>query len=340
MSKYTEMIEHVHMPENMHDQLRDSLVEQRKAKQRKTTLWKRYVAAAVVAFCLMGTTATVYAAYHFQWLDLFFQRNGKETSVEKEYIKKSSVENPGTVDSGRYQMRVQNHLYSKEQQMGMIVCSFKILTNIDVYLRAYDVDKKEDVILTKDKVIQGKKQVKQYDKGEKIPLDFLIQPSAISFYEVYYSNEMAADGGYLIGIRYSLGTEKKKKDSTEMSLQIGNLTVNLPETKSVETIRFLSDNETKKSILVSPIGMKIFVKGKGNPKIDTLDDKIFNNINFVMKNGTQNIRDLETGTSTSSVDNEKKSGYTWRTEKMFAKLINLSDIQYIEWNGCQYREEK
>ena len=71
---------------------------------------------------------------------MFFDNGTEENGVLQELVAKASTEEV-TVENENYKFTVLSHLYSKEQQMGMIICSFRFLTEEDCGLMVNDVQK-------------------------------------------------------------------------------------------------------------------------------------------------------------------------------------------------------
>ena len=106
MSKYYDMIEQMSMPEGQREKL-------------KPEWWEPHAVAAALALCFLVTAATTYAAVHYQEFRMFFDNGTKEDGLLEELAAKASTEEV-TAENENYKFTVLSHLYSREQQMGMI----------------------------------------------------------------------------------------------------------------------------------------------------------------------------------------------------------------------------
>lgn len=347
MNKYYEMIDHVHMPKEQHDQLRAELMEQ---TERKTNIirpvWRRYAAAAALALCLMGTAVTAYAAVRNQWFDAFFDNSDTETEMMEELLGKASTEEV-TAQDQNYKFTVRNHLYSKEQQMGLIICSFQFLKEDNTYL-SVRTDGEHGVILKKAGKVDREVFHKENTDASERDLYFYIGDESRQrafFYESsYLVDDRTEDGEYMIGIRYGFNMEDMLEQMPELTLSLenagdvhGNLKARLPESKEIENVRFVSEKNPEDVFVFSPIGMTLTITmNKEDLEDNTLDHEIMNSLKVVTKNETKTNEDIECDGESSSVVKETDKTYTWLLQRPLTKLMDVSEIEYIELDGVRY----
>lgn len=338
MNKYYEMIDHMKMPETQHEQLRMQLMEQT-GKKRTSHIWRRYAAAAALVLCLLATAATTYAAVHYQWFRMFFDNGNQESGILEEFVAKASTEEVSAQNED-YKFTVLSHLYSKEQQMGMIICSFQFLTEKDHGLMVNDVQRDEAVVLRKGFV--GSTELKntvglmffRISKESDVWMPYMDM--------VYFADEIAEDGGYLIGIRYNVVDVVDQESELFLSLEMagdteGRLRVLLPESEDVETAHFVSERNPQDSIVISPIGMAFTITGdKANYPEKLFKYEILEHMKMVGKDFTRTLKATGEGYDASTLRSETDTTYTWYVQKEFLNLIDVSDIEYIEVDGDKY----
>lgn len=346
MNKFNEMIEHMHMPEEQYEQMKADLLRQTGVKRNMRPVWQRYAVAAALALCLLGTAATAYAAVHYQWFQIFFDNGGQETEIMEEFLAKASTETV-TAQNDNYKFTVLNHLYSKEQQMGLVLCSFHFRkeqhTHLDVIDREYNT-----VILKKNRIIDGQTFLRENVNNADRDLQFRVNDESgketISANMEYFTGEMAEDGGYLIGIRYNFNVEKKLEQTQQLILSLenagdieGKLKVRLPESGDVACMRFTSEDKPENSIVISPLGMTLTVTGdKTGDSENTFNHDLLNNMKLVMMGQTKSVSDFGEGYSTSTLVGDTQTAYTWYVQKEFTNLVDVSEINYIEFDGEKY----
>ncbi len=345
MNKFNEMIDHMHMPEEQYEQMKADLAR-RAGMRNNTPVWRRYAVAAAFAVCLLGTAATAYAAVRYQWFRIFFDNGGQETEIMEELLAKASTETV-TAEDDNYKFTVLNHLYSKEQQMGLILCSFHFQkehhTHLEVLDREYNT-----VVLKKNRVVDWQTfQMENTNNGDR-DLQFGIKDESgeevISANVKYYTGEMAEDGGYLIGIRYSFDMEKKVEKTPQLLMSLENagdiedkLKVSLPESGEVACVRFTSENNPGNAIVISPLGMTLTKTGNKTEMTEEYENVgNLENMKLVMENQVKTIEDMGGGYATSVLRGDMETECTWYTQKEFTNLVDVSEIKYIELDGEKY----
>lgn len=348
MSKYYKMIEQIHMPKEQYEQLKEELGRQTAKNRNITPIWRRYAAAAALALCLAGTTATVYAAVHNQWLQMFFDNGKQESAIVEEIALKASTETVAAQD-GNYKFTVINHVYSGEQQMGLILCSLQFLQEQHTHLDIWDQAQGEEVIIKKNGVLPAKDfQEKNTDKAER-PLHFMVSGDSdkmrVASSMQYYLGEKAEDGGYLLGIRYSVSMEEAAGQKLALSLENAGdindkLNLILPESADIECVHFVSEQKPEDFIDISPLGMTLTTTESrpddGNLE-ETLERDITDSLKLVIGGRTKTAQDIvgEGGAAGSIID-ETDTAYTWYVQQEFTKLLDVSQIDYIELDGVKY----
>ncbi|MCI9492278.1 MAG: hypothetical protein HFH42_04005 [Lachnospiraceae bacterium] len=347
MNKYYKMIGHIHMPEEKYEQLKTELVERAAAEKAARPIWRRYAMAAAFALCLFGTVATAYAAARYQWFGMFFENSGKEQSIEGEYIAKASTEKVAAQDEN-YKFTVLSHLCSKEQQMGLILCSFQFLNENSAFLAVQNRDRDEVTILKKDEIIYGPAALKEEEDSSETALCFRVGDGSmtrlLSAGVTYYADEFAEDGGYLLGIRYSFAGQDARKEGPGLNLSLenagdmmGKLKVSLPESEEVESIRFVSEDKPEDYIVISPIGMTLSITAeKASHPNNTFDHGIMDSLKLIMENEENMAEEIGKGYETSVLQSTTDTMYTWYVHKEFTNLTDVSKIKHIELDGNKY----
>lgn len=348
MSKYYKMIEQMHMPQEQYEQLKEELGRQTAKKRTTTPIWQRYAVAAAFALCLVGTTVTVYAAVHSQWFQMFFDNGNQESAIMEEIALKASTETVAAQD-GNYKFTVISHVYSQDQQMGLILCSFQFLQEQHTHLDIWNQAQEEEVILKKNGVMPAKDfQERNTDKAER-PLNFMVSGDPdkmrVASNMQYYSGELAEDGGYLIGIRYSISLEDTTEQELVLSLENAGdvndkLKVVLPESADIECVRFVSEQKPEDFINISSLGMTLTVTGdKANYKkqqeaYDLID---LENLKVIMGGQTKTVEDIAgEGGAAGSIIDETDTAYTWYVQQEFTNLLDVSQVDYFELDGVKY----
>lgn len=353
MSKYNEMMGNMHMPEEQREQLREELMRRAEVKEDKSLetrryrrpVWRRYAVAAALALCLFGTAATAYAAVRYQWFMLFFDNAGQETDILRQYSEKASTEEV-TAQNEHYKFTVLNHLYSQDQQMGLIFLSFSFLTENYKYLAVNDRQNQRGVILEKDGIITGEDEVNEvFEDTSKLQMSLMVGDGTYtgvsSGMVSYFSGELAKDGGYLIGLRYSF-TAHDGYVPEDLILSLENagdvehkMRVVLPKSEEVESVRLVSEDKPEDSIVISPMGMVITTTADKEKYLRSAYD-YFKDMKLVMKDSTKTIKEIGAGYGMSCLESETESTCTWRGETEFINLIDISELKYIERNGVKY----
>lgn len=346
MNKFNQMIDHMQMPEEQYEQLKADLMQQTEGKRIAVPVWRRYAAAAVIAICLLGTTVTAYAAVRYQWFQLFFDNGNQEAELTEEFLAKASTETV-TAENDKYQYTVLNHLYSEEQQMGLILCSFHFQKEDNSHLDVLDRDH-NTIVLKKNRVIDGEAFQVENAKGADRSLSFRVKSEngkeMVSATMMYFTGEMAEDGGYLIGIRYNFAVEKKMQQAPQLVMELENagdiekkLIVSLPQSGDVACTRFASEKRAENAIVISPLGMTLTIAiDKKKDYHDMLDYEIFDNLKLVMAGQSEPANDFWDGYSTSILTGDSQTEQTWYVQKEFTDLVDVSKIDYIELNGEKY----
>lgn len=346
MNEYYKMMEHLHMPKEQHEQLRTELAA-RTGKRNVRPMWQRYAVAAALALCLMGTAATAYAAVHYQWFDTFFDNGDKETDIMQKMLAKASTEEV-TAQDNNYKFTVRHHLYSKEQQMGLVICSFQFLKEQHTHLNVWDKEG-NGVILKKGGMADSQVFMeKNKDKSER-ELSFHIGDGSgkeVVFAELSYLAEenMTEDGEYMIGIRYNFAVEDEEGSTSDLTLSLenagdveGNLKARLPKSQEIESASFASEKNPENVFVVSPIGMTFTMTAdKEDCSESTFDHEILDSMKVVMDDGTKTNADLAGDYETSALVEETELTYTWCLQRGFTKLLDVSEIDYIELDGEKY----
>ncbi len=343
MSKYYDMIEQMNMPEGQRETLKMELLKQAGKKTSVRPVWKRYAIAAALALCLLVTAATTYAAVHYQEFQMFFDNGTEENGMLEGLVEKASTEEV-SAENENYKFTVLSHLYSREQQMGMIICSFQFLTEEDCGLMVNDVQKEEAVVLKKDYV-----ETTELENTVGL-LNFQVRkkgdPQQLSANMIYFANEVAEDGGYLIGIRYNIVDLIEPDSELVLSLEkVGygekTLTAALPVSEDVETVRFVSERNPQDQIVISSIGMSLTITG--NKKRERyhypengFDFDILDDMKLVMEDSTKTLKDTGEGMAAESLKSETDTTYTWYVQKEFLNLTDISKIKSIELDGAVY----
>lgn len=334
------------MPKEQHEQLRTELAAQME-KRNVRPMWQRYAVAAALVLCLMGTAATAYAAVHYQWFDTFFDNGDKETDVMQKMLAKASTEEV-TAQDKNYKFTVRHHLYSKEQQMGLIICSFQFLKEQHTYLNVWDKEG-NGVILKKGGMADGQLFMeKNEDKSERELYFHIGDESAkeMVFSELSYlaDEDMTEDGEYMIGIRYNFRMENAGDVTPDLTLSLenagdveGNLKARLPKSQEIESVNFASEKNPKDVFVVSPIGMTFTMTAdKANCSENTFDHEILDSMKVVMDGEIKTNADLEGDYETSTLVEETELTYTWCLQRGFTELLDVSKIDYIELDGERF----
>lgn len=345
MNKFNEMIEQMHMPEEQYEQLKADLVRQTEVSRNTRPVWRRYAIAATLAICLLGTAVTAYAAVHSQWFQMFFGNGVQETDVMDELMAKVSTETV-TAEDDYYKFTVLNHLYNEEQQMGLVVCSFHFLKEHHTHLDARDGE--NYVALKKNRVIDGQAFLTEITNKADRNLYFYITDKSGkeigSQNSMYYAGELAEDGGYLIGIRYSFAVEKKIEQEPELIMSLMNagdinkkLKVQLPQSGDIECVHFASEGKPGNTIAVSPLGMTLTISGdKAESSEITFNHDILRDMKLVREGQAMTAADFGEACEISTLKEQTKTAYTWYVQKEFANLVDVSEIDYIELDGEKY----
>lgn len=346
MNKFNEMIDHMQMPKEQYEQLKADLMQQTEAKRNTRTVWQRYAVAAALAICLLGTTVTAYAAVRYQWFQLFFDNGNQEAELTEEFLAKASTETV-TAENDKYQYTVLNHLYSEEQQMGLILCSFHFLKEDNTHLTVLDREY-NTVVLKKNRVVDGETFQLENAKGADRDLSFRVKSEngkeMVSATMMYFTGEMAEDGGYLIGIRYNFAVEKKMQQIPQLVMALENagdiekkLRVSLPQSGDVACTRFVSEKKAENVIVISPLGMTLTIAiDKKKDYQNMLDYEIFEDLKLVMADQSKPVNDSWKGYSTSILTGDSQTEQTWYIQKEFTNLVDVSQIDYIELDGEKY----
>lgn len=348
MSKYYKMIEQMHMPKEKYEQLREELGRQAGKKTNITPIWRRYAVAAALALCLAGTTVTVYAAVHNHWFQMFFDNGNQESAIMEEIALKASTETVEAQD-GNYKFTVLNHVYSKDQQMGLILCSFQFLQEQHTHLDIWNQAQGEEVVIKKNGVMPAKDfQERNTDKAER-PLHFMVSGDPdkmrVASNMQYYSGAMAEDGGYLIGIRYSVSLEDAAEQELVLSLENAGdindeLKVVLPESADIECVRFVSEQNPENFINISPLGMTLTLtddKTGYKKQQDGYDLIALENLRVVMEDQAKTVQDIAgEGGAAGSIIDETDTTYTWYVQQEFTNLLDVSQVDYMELDGVKY----
>ncbi len=348
MNKYYKMIDQMHMPKEQYEQLKEELSRQTGKQRSVIPIWRRYAVAAALALCLIGTTATVYAAVHNQWFQMFFDNAGQEAGIVEEITLKASTKTVAVQDEN-YKFTVINHVYSKDQQMGLILCSFQFLqeqhTHLDIWNRAQE----EDVIIKKNGVMPALDfRERNTNKAER-PLTFTVcgdsDKMRVATCSRYYLGEKAEDGGYLIGIRYSVSMEDAAEQKLVLFLENAGdindkLNVVLPESESIECVRFVSEQNPEDFIGISAIGLTFTItddRANYGYMEGTYDTATLDELKLVMGDQVKAIKDVVGGgVVTGSQKDKTDTTYTWYVQQEFSKLLDVSQVDYIELDGVKY----
>lgn len=344
MSKYYDMIEQMNMPEGQRETLKMELLKQAGKKTSVRSVWKRYAIAAALALCLLVTAATTYAAVHYQEFQMFFDNGTEENGMLEGLVEKASTEEV-SAENENYKFTVLSHLYSREQQMGMIICSFQFLTEEDCGLMVNDVQKEESVVLKKDYV--GTTELENTVGLLNFQVRKKGDPQQLSANMIYFANEVAEDGGYLIGIRYNIVDLKEPDSELVLSLKkVGygekTLTAALPVSEDVETVRFVSERNPQDQIVISSIGMSLIVtvdkKQSQQPYLEReeYDFDELDNVKLVLEDSTKTLKNTGEGMATFSLQSDTETTYTWYVQKEFLNLTDVSKIKSIELDGVAY----
>ncbi len=353
MNRFNDMIEHMHMPQEQYQQMKESLARQAGTKKNAMPGWRRYAVAAAFALCLFGTAVTAYAAVRYQWFQVFFDNGDQETEIMQELMAKASAKTV-TAENENYKFTVLNHLYSKEQQMGLILCSFHFLKEHQTYLDVMDREH-NTVILKKNRVVDGQtflmEDTAKTDRCLQFNVNSASGKESISANTKYYTGEMAEDGGYLIGIRYNLDMEKKTEQMPQLIVSLENagdiedkLKVSLPQSGDVTCIRFVSEENPDNVFVISPLGVTLTITCDKKEDADNMfDHDIFENevlggMKLVMEDQAEPSGDFGQGYTTSVLVGETETTYTWYVQKEFTNYVDVSQIAYIELSGEKYRK--
>lgn len=343
MGKYYDMVEQMHMPEEQRERLKMELMDQAGRKTTAKPIWKRLAVAAAFALCLLATAATTYAAVHYQEFRMFFGNGTQEDGMLQELVAKASTEEV-TAENEKYKFTVLSHLYSREQQMGMVICSFQFLTEEDCGLMVNDVQKEEAVVLKKGFV--GTTDLENTVGLLNFQIRKKDDTHQLSANMIYFANEIAEDGGYLIGIRYNIVDLVEPDSELILSLEKTgyaqeNLGTALPASEDVETVRYVSERNPQDRIVISLIGMSLTITGdKEQQKYrypeNAFDFDVLDGMKLVMEESTKTLKDFGEGMATSSLASETETTYTWYVQKEFFNLTDTSKIESIELDGAVY----
>lgn len=349
MNKYYKMIDHMHMPEEQYEQLKASLAEQAGEKRVVRPVWRRYATAAALALCLLGTAVTTYAAVRNNWFQMFFDNGQQEAGIVEEIALSASTKEV-TAQDDNYRFTVLSHAYSKEQQMGLVLCSFQFLKEQHTHFNIHDKAAGQDVVIKKNAVIDAQEFMEtNTDRSERL-LNFHVNGDfdkmLVSSSEAFYTGELAEDGGYLIGIRYSVSMQDAAGQEPELVMFLENagdindkLKITLPGSENLTCARFVSEQEPENFIDVSAIGMTLTMTAK---KADhgyqdvTFDDEVLDSLRIAMGAKTMTYGDLEVGAGASALTDETDETYTWFVQEEFTRLLDISQIDYIELAGARY----
>lgn len=355
-TKYYEMVEGIHMPEDKREKLRAELSE-RSAGKNPVLAWRHYLAAAVLVLCLLGAGGTAFAAYHFQWFSIFFENAEEETDLLKKMAKLASTE-PLVKETKDYKISILSNLYSKEQKMGLLVCSYqprKGTLPLEVYSKDDDGSTN-----TWELTAEGAERQERVLDKERTNLCLLmmdengaIEQSAAS---AHYSGQKADDGGFLVGVRYDFFGQKGEKEASLDSMQLGvfreqgdivplqgEAGVRLPETENLEAVKFVSQQNPENEILISPIGCVFketvekgsdLDKGFSEEAVDVV-------IKAFLQDQTVYIDDL-TSFMTLTVSDQNEEGkrdserLRYIEKNTFYKVVDVEKIKSMEVNGERF----
>lgn len=210
------------------DQISDLLhIREKNKRQEQKKLFynkKAWVAAAVVLL-LFIMVPTAYAGIRYQWFSLFFI-NSDDYATDLKGLAECADTEQTVTETDDFKLTILGHLYSKEQERGIVIASLKFKTD-QVYLpingaRFGDIDGTDPVeyqyteeegreagtrsysiyCISKDGVFAGNPS--QLEGKDPVCLEFYDSDGKIISGWAYpsYKGEKAEDGGYLIGIRY------------------------------------------------------------------------------------------------------------------------------------------
>lgn len=325
----------------------------------------RYWAAVVAFVLLIPMVPTVYAGIHYKWFSLFFN-NSLEYEADLQGLAEYANTDKTVTETDDFKLTIQGHLYSEEQQGGILICSL-IFKNDHCYLPLNDVDDKAlptgRYVLGKDGKCAGLSE--QLEGKDPICLEFYdSEGNQIKGWAVpSYKGELAEDGGYLIGIRYG-----EKVDSTSNTMMVSDVeygtpgagtvrkvayTVkalakcNLPKAGKLPTVTYTNDEW---DIILSPIG--VYLKGFN---VWDQDSKLaragvdVSNLDFFIcflgdedGIGTLKLPDIKEGngggiyTYMGASEDEWISDYYY----MFKSFVKIEDVNEIDIKGVVFHKKK
>lgn len=185
--------------------------------------------------------------------------------------------------------------------------------------------------------------------GSQRPLNFHVNGDfdkmPVSGSEVFYTGELAEDGGYLIGIRYSVSMEDAAEQKLVLFLENAGdindkLNVVLPESESIECVRFVSEQKPEDFIGISAIGLTFTItddRANYGYMEGTYDTATLDELKLVMGDQVKAIKDVVGGgVVTGSQKDKTDTTYTWYVQQEFSKLLDVSQVDYIELDGVKY----
>lgn len=303
----------------------------------------RFAIAAALALCLVGIPLTSYAAIHYNWFTLFF-REEKNTSTLKQ-LEQYATPLEETLETTDLTINLLGDLYSKEQNMGILLCSLHFEKDGDKDSQRLWID-------------MGEKEDAKYDVGytcyltpsgtESLGTDTenLTEPEAQkneygfvgddgTLVSTYYDGTMAEDGGYLLGIRYA-GDSQNKPDITLQKQTVTGNNINLepvlslPVTqKGMLPCKEYTCKETGSKLLLSPIGISFFNLEKEDPDEEWLNTvKILNTTYFIKNDGDAVwLSDMTTDACLQEKNPANKNQFYMQQE--FLTLLNPDDIASV-----------
>lgn len=311
-NKYNMTMEALQMNEKEYEKIKAELIKECGRRERKKGFgsWRKYAAVAAALLCIITMPVAICMGDKYGIFKLFGDSDTEDMIFR--YITSDEV----VTESENFKVTVLNNMYSSEQQKGLLVCSL-VIKNEDKYMLTWIPEKftseksympTDEVILRKDRT----ESAEAYRMGMSVEALRNLDNNSLLFTigrsedgirgtcDEFYMNDKWKDGGYLIGVFYSVDYENGRIINTDdIAVNIGTypelkteysdeMTLKLPATKEPETVEYTSEDMPDSKIVLSPIGINAVFPYKDfyALKMDKNDMYRFDDMIFVYKDGT------------------------------------------------------
>ena len=347
-------IDSIQMTKNHKDRLRESLIQSYeelsqqenilvKGKNVSTTKpgWKRYVVAAVFMLCLVGLPVTTYAAYHYQWFSALFKDADNKELVLEQIANATNLEKI-TAETEQYKVTLLANVCSQKQKMGMMVCSVTMKEGNKDYFWLSNVEGEQIHFLTKEGIV---KEELAFLKGNWAEFRLSAGESSVDGIatSIFCNGELAEDGGYLVGIRYS-AFDGNMPETLQLVVCKDDehrdviMEIDVPGTEELSTATFQCNQNENWQIVVSSIGITFTGINEGDElykKVSDTDGQFWwNNTVLQMEDGEKTL--IELGRNQAS--EEMEENYSFYQE--FATLIDEKEVKKIQVEDYEFTKIK